>query len=137
MKRTIRILALLLAIVLLLCSSVSASSNAISQPRYTYIASLTAKLSINTSTGMAHCYGKVQAGSLRPVKILLNLQRKVGNNWETVKSWLATANTTAIMSEYYCLTNGYEYRVQVVGFIYDSNNALLETANAYNNQTYP
>lgn len=138
MKRTMRILALLVAIVLLTSSTVYASGDTTVQPRYTYIASMAAKLSINTYTGVAHCYGKVLASSLRPAKVLVNLQRKIGNNWETIKSWMVTANTAAIVSEYYCLASGYEYRVEVVGFVYDSNNnALLETARAYQIQMYP
>ena len=137
MKHTLRVLALLVAIALLICSTVYASEDTILQPRYSYISSLTAKLSINTTTGVTYCYGKVQASSFLPVKILFSLQKKIGNSWYTVKSWMETANTSATVSQYYCVNSGYEYRVEVVGFIYDSNNALLETGTAYNEQSYP
>ena len=100
-------------------------------PRYNYTRSIYADIEIDTMWGVATCTGKVIADGVVPVKLLLHLQVYRNGGWETVKTWESTGNYSAHLSKVYAIYKGYEYRTYCVGYVYNSNNAIVEIVDVY------
>ena len=106
-------------------------------PRWRYIQNLYINaLTIDPDTGIAECSASVDAGQYLPVKAVCELQRYVGGLWATVKSWEATDNLTVSVYGCYAVYSGYRYRIQLTGYVYSSDNVLLETATATTPEQY-
>lgn len=129
----------LLACSLLVCCTVSASATVLDNvdPRYTNILDIQAILSINESTGIASCSGMVTARNVTPVKVNVYLQIQENGGWTTLKTWSSTGTTIATVAKGYAVFSGYTYRVNVVGFVYDANGNIIESASVSHSVYYP
>lgn len=136
MKRIVPIL-IVLTLLIALALPVSAESYPSVQPRYTYINSVYAELSINTTTGITTCTGGVTAKSVRPVEVVVYLQQDMGTYWKTIESWSGTGTMDIEITNRYAVASGETYRVYTAGYAYDSNNNLLESASATHEVYYP
>ena len=96
-------------------------------PRYTYIDSIWACISIDTAWGIATCEGEVVAKDVYPVEVVVYLQVYKDGKWETVKSWSAEDTYSVYLSKAYAVMSGYTYRAYVEGRVYSSSGALLES----------
>ena len=134
-----RITAFLFSAVLIISLALPASAavKETVQPRYTYINSVYASLSINEATGVTTCTGRVTAKNTYPVEVDVYLQQDMGSYWKTVKSWSATGNWSTSLTGNHAVYDGYTYRVYVVGYVYDSNGNLLESASGTHTVAYP
>lgn len=100
-------------------------------PCYTYIDMIQAGLSINSGTAKAS--GSVfPAGNLK-TSITVRLQRESSDGtWITISTWIGSNNNGASEAggtkE---LKTGYNYRVYVVGKVYNSNGVAVETIKKY------
>ncbi len=136
-----RIITVLLAIAMLSALAVPAfatvpESSAIS-PRYVYIKSNNVNLTINQNTGVATCTSYCYATSGYTVKIECKLQRYTGSSWITLKTWTASADRYASISETCTIPSGYTYRVYTTFRIYNSAGTLLETGANSKSVTFP
>ena len=136
MKRIISIL-LICTLFIALAVPVAAESYPSVQPRYTYVSSVRATLSINRTTGIATCTGGVIAKSVKPVKVVVYLQKDMGTYWETITSWSGTGTMSTEITNRYAVASGNTYRVYTAGYVYDSNNNLLESATAIHEVDFP
>lgn len=136
MKRIISIL-LICTLFIALAIPVSAESYPSVQPRYTYVSSVRATLSINRTTGIATCTGGVIAKSVYPVEVVVYLQKDMGTYWETITSWSGTDTISIEITNRYAVASGNTYRVYTAGYVYDSNNNLLESATAIHEVNFP
>lgn len=134
-----RIITFSLAIILLisLAIPVSAATKDTIQPRYTYINSVYAALSIDQSTGITTCTGSVTAKKNYPVEVVVRLQQDMGSYWYTLESWSTTGTISASLTENYAVYKGYEYRVYVTGYVYDSDGNIIESASGTHTVNYP
>lgn len=134
-----RITAFLLTVILLfsLALPASAAVKETVQPRYTYINSVYASLSINESTGVTTCTGSVSAKNTYPVKVAVYLQQDMGTYWKTVKSWSASGTWSVSLTENHAVYDGYTYRVTVTGYVYDSDGNIMESATGTHTVDYP
>ena len=136
MKRIISILAVC-TLVVALAVPVAAESYSSIQPRYTYVSSVRATLSIDTSSGIATCTGGVVAKDVQPVEVVVSLQKDMGTYWKTIKSWSGTGTMSTEITNRYAVASDNTYRVYVAGYVYDSDNNLLESATATHEVDYP
>lgn len=136
MKRITSIL-VICTLLIALAIPVSAESYPSVQPRYTYVSSVRASLSINTTTGIATCTGGVVAKNLQPVEVVVSLQKDMGTYWKTLTSWSGTGTMDIQITNNYAVASDNLYRVYVAGYVYDSNNNLLESATATHEVNYP
>ena len=69
------------------------------------------------------------SGSENQARIIVRLQRKTGNTWQTIAIWLGTGtNGQTVQAGGSCaVTAGYDYRVVSQGKILSPAGALLET----------
>lgn len=96
--------------------------------RYSHTDLITAELSI--IDGSARCGGILKpSGSENQARIIVRLQRKTGNTWQTIAIWLGTGtNGQTVQAGGSCaVTAGYDYRVVSHGKILSPAGALLET----------
>ena len=126
MRKVISLL-LVCTILLGLAAPVSASVNNEIQPRYTYIHLLTNNFSINSSTKVAYCYGRISVLQPMSLKVVATLQVKENGVWRNINSRTATGTLDAIASYNPPVESGYQYKLIVTGYVYDSNGNLLET----------
>lgn len=96
------------------------------EPLYNEINSLYANLDIS-SLGVATCTGRITAKQLDSVKVIVRLQQDTGTSWKTLKSWSSSGTATAYASGSYAVYKGYTYRVSVSGYVYDTDDTILET----------
>lgn len=106
-------------------------------PQYTYIRTFARDLQINTATGVADCYGKITATANNPVKVVCKLEVYWGGEWTTIKTWTATGNAFAVVSETYNAVAGFNYRIHVTGYVYDSSGNRLEVTDGITEFYYP
>lgn len=125
MRKVISML-LVCTILLGLATPVSASVNNEIQPRYTYIHLLTNNFSINTSTKVASCTGSIIVLQSMSVKVVATLQIQENGVWRNINSRTATGTRQASASYNPTVKSGYQYRLVVTGYVYDSNGNLLE-----------
>ncbi|MDO4976780.1 MAG: hypothetical protein Q4E53_05900 [Eubacteriales bacterium] len=96
--------------------------------RYSHTDLITAKLSI--INGSARCGGILKpSGSENQARIIVRLQRKTGNTWQTIAIWLGTGTNgqTVQAGGLRTVTAGYDYRVVSQGKILSPTGVLLET----------
>lgn len=134
-----RIISFLVVCTLLtaLAIPVAAESFSSVQPRYTYVSSVRATLSINTTTGITTCTGGIVAKNVQPVKVVVSLQKDMGTYWKTITSWSGTGTMSTEITNRYAVASGNTYRVYTAGYVYDSNNNLLESATAIHEVDFP
>lgn len=138
MKRIITgILAFILILGMILPVS-AAVANPITpvEPMYDYVNLVYARLEIGEDWGMTTCTGTITAKQLLPVKVIVRLQ-KLDGYWQTIKSWSATGTGSASHTGNYAVYSGYTYRVSVIGYVYDSNGNIIETATVAHVVDYP
>lgn len=127
-----RIISLLLVSIIFLglAAPVSATDNNGAQPRFTYINSLTNSFSINSSTKVASCTGTISVPLPMSVKVVATLQIQENGVWRNVNSRTATGTVQAVASYNPTVNSGYQYKLVVTGYVYDSNGNLLEKASS-------
>ena len=103
-------------------------------PKYTYIAKLSAALSINKNTGVASCGGSCSAPGGASIKLTCRLQRYNGSSWTTVNTWSTTATQATAINKYSAVASGYTYRVRITCSVYNSSGTLVESGTCYSNQ---
>lgn len=125
-----RIISILLVCVFIASCAIPVSAAELNnvQPRYTYVFDVQAILSINESTGIASCSGSISARNSYPVKVTVQLQREDTTGWTAVKTWSNTGTLATSVAKAWAVFSGYNYRVYVIGFVYDSNGNIIESA---------
>lgn len=129
-----KVTALLIAILILILTAIPASASVM--PRYSYTDYVYSRIEIDTTWGIATCVGEVMADDEVPVKLVVYLQVYKDGGWQTVKSWQTEDNMNAYLNKSYAIYRGYEYRCYVVGYIYNSNNVLVEIVDSEHSLTY-
>ena len=134
-----RIISFLLVFALIMSYTVSVSAAVMDgvQPRYTYVLDVQAIPSINESTGIASCSGSITTRNTYPVKVDVHLQMQENTGWTTLKTWSSTGTLAATVAKAWAVYSGHNYRVLVVGFVYDSNGNIIESASVYHTVYYP
>lgn len=127
MKRFISLFLAMMLFLSVACTGYAAEMPEV-QPRYKYIASLSASMLINSSTGISTCSSFVKTDPGYDVNLVCKLQKYNGTTWENVKIWQASGNAYANISELWAVYSYYDYRVYVSAFVYDKNGTCVETA---------
>lgn len=124
-----RVIYLIIAIILLQCFSFSASAAMKDElePQFETINTVHASLTIDETLGVATCYGRITAKNLYPVEVEVYLQVYRNNRWDTLKTWTGTGTMNCSISNQYAIARGYTYRVYVIGYVYNSNGAIVES----------
>lgn len=135
MNRMKKITAIIVALLLIILLPAEAHASTIA-PRYTHIKGITARLEIDTTWGMASCSGELLAQDGMPVKLIVKLQKFINGQWGTIKTWSVEDLWGAYVNGVYAIDRGYDYRVYVVGYVYDSAGNILEIASMSNQQHY-
>ena len=130
MRVTKNIISIMLAI-LIFSNSVYAATNRAVQPRYAYINSVMAGLSIDEIFGIATCVATVTVRDSDSAMLYCLLQRYEDGGWVTIKSWAHTDTITAYVDKQYAVYRGYTYRLKVTGYALDSAGNILETVTQY------
>lgn len=140
--RTTKNLISIVLVILILCNSVCAADNSAEQhgymsvnstiqPRYTYVTSVGAGLSMDQFWGIATCMAIISVRDADTVMVHCLLQRFEDGGWTTIKAWTHTDRYTAYVDEQYAVYRGYTYRVRVTGYALDSAGNVLETVTKY------
>ncbi len=134
-----KILSIMLILVLLVSIPVSGQAAELTmiQPRYTYIRYFDRDLTIDPSTGIADCYAKITANTNYPVEVVCQLEVYWGGEWMALRTWTDTGNGTAVISETYNAAHGFNYRIDVTAYVYDSNGNRLEVTGGITECYYP
>lgn len=127
-------IAMIAAIVIIVSLAIPASANV--TPRYSHTDYVYARLDIDTNWGIATCVGELMADNVVPVKVIVYLQVYKYGSWQTVKSWEAEDMMNVYLSKSYAIYRGYQYRTYVEGYVYDSNNVLVEIVDIADTQWY-
>lgn len=100
-------------------------------PCYDYVSSVHA--SLNIDSGTASAVGKVYVGKKMQTSITVRLQRENSNGkWVTIVTWTGGDESgLCIAGGTRALISGYNYRVYVIGRVYDDEGTLIETAYRY------
>ena len=129
-------LCVLLVVSLLFTCALPVSASEQVEPRYSHIQTFSFSFSINQSTGLATCTGMVDVRTFDTVKVVLHLQQYKNSSWKTIKSWEATGTMVAAVSKQYYVYEGYAYRIYCYGYVYDSNNVIVEQDSGTVYRTY-
>lgn len=132
MKKVISI-----TLVFLLALSMVCPVHATVTPRYTYVDSIWACLSIDTTTGVATCEGEIAAKAGYPVKVVVYLQVYRDGRWATLKTWSAEGTYSAYAVGSYEVESGYTYRAYVAGYVNYVSGAPMETVDVAHTVDYP
>ena len=124
-----RITSLILTALLLFSMAIPASAAVKDEAQLLYdnINAVSADLSIS-SLGIATCFGSVTAKDLYTVLVEVRLQMKEDGAWHTVKTFSSTGTMDAACTGYYAVYSGYQYRVYVTGYVYNSSGTIIESA---------
>lgn len=131
-----RLIALLVSILLMVCIAllpVSAAMSDIVQPQATYIRSADASIDVGMlSTTVT---GQVSGTSVvTSVKIKLELQKKSGNTYSTIKTWEETFNARSATKTESKLTSPLStYRLKATFTVYTSTSSETKVMYAYDN----
>jgi hypothetical protein len=106
-------------------------------PRYSYIQTCAASISIDESTGVSSCRAYCFAASGYTVEVECKLQRSIGTSWSTVKTWTKTGNGYANINQDWAVSSGYTYRVYATYRIRNASGTLLESETASRTYVYP
>lgn len=86
------------------------SSGEVVQPRYVNTINISANLVITGNT--AHCYADATAKKSCHISIVMRLQRKDGSSWNTICSWVGSADSvTKSLDQTFSLSTHGTYRV--------------------------
>lgn len=135
MKKGMSVILVLLLTFLMACPVHAANTPQIT-PRYTYVDSVWACISIDTTWGIATCEGEIIAKDGYPVKVVVYLQAYKNGTWETIQMWSAQDTYSAYLCKSYAVVSGYTYRAYVVGYIYNPNGAVIEMASVAHSKDY-
>ncbi len=104
--------------------------------RYDYIRSISAQLSI--TGGTAQAFGDITPEGSRHTSIIVRLQKETSPGmWTTVAYWTGSnASGSSEAGGTRTISSGYNYRVYVVGKVYDSSGSVIETGTAYSPVQY-
>lgn len=128
-RKMIRIVIFMLAIVLL-SNSVFAVSEYNVQPRFIYLITNRATITIDTSTSTASCSASSGTRQSTTVRIVGYLQRCIGGTWYNIKNWSSVGTYSAGIEKTADIDSGYTYRFIAYTYVYDSSGNLIETATA-------
>ena len=111
---------------------------------YTYIATINVYFDISNS-GLTDDYCQVYIpDNSCTCHLYMYLQRWNSSSeiWETIKSWYAEGSDTITLEKEWYVASGYAYRLKNTIYVYDSNDLLGESTNAYSDiipfgTTYP
>lgn len=131
-----KVLCVLLVGMLLFTGILPVSASEQVEPRYSHIQTFTFSFDINQNTGLATCTGMVDIRTFDTVKIVLHLQQYKNGSWQTIKSWQATGSMCAGLNQKYFVADGYAYRLYCYGYVYNSNNVLVEQDSGTIYRTY-
>lgn len=122
-------LVMCLALLLSITGTVHAEEEVM--PCYAYICSINVKFSI--SGGIVTAVGEIKPQDGQHTSVTVRLQREnSAGTWTTIETW--TGSNAAGKSEAggtRALISGYNYRVYVIGRVYDDEGTLIETAYKY------
>lgn len=135
MNRMKKVVAIMVALLLIILQPLTVYASAI-MPRYVYIDNITARFEIDTTWGIASCEGSVAAKDDLPVEVIVKLQKRVNGQWETLKTWSVEDSWGAYASGHYAIDRGYDYRIYVVGYVYDSAGNVIDGATLAKEQYY-
>lgn len=136
-----RTLIILLAVIVVFTSSVTVSATSLNStdilPRFTHISSVSAGLTIDSSTGLASCegIGCAKANS-SIVDVTVQLQQYKNNAWVTLKTWSGTDSVMTVVDGQYYVYKGYRYRTKVSVVVYDADGNYLESTIGTQEKTY-
>lgn len=140
MKKT---LCVLLSVIALACSAIPAYAAEIPdpvemqsevQPMFVATASVQARLSIGSDGKSSISVGDVVASNVAyKTALTVELQRKSGSAWTTIKSWDMTGANSCTVSKAYYVNYG-TYRVCVRSKVYNASGALLEALTQYSQE---
>lgn len=83
------------------------------------------------SSGVLEVYGGTEVPHGYESYVKVELQRKDGTSWTTIKTWTDQGGSYAMVSSYYAVMSGYQYRLKLTHKAYDSNGNLIETITKY------
>lgn len=125
MRKFYKFLSIMVVLSLLLSYFPYVSAASAISPRYIVIQSFTLDFNINAA-GDAECKGSVEVRDTSLVKLSLELQRYQNGGWTTVKTWNKTGTGIASLYTTKNVSKGYTYRLVVTGYVYSSNNIVIE-----------
>ena len=97
-------------------------------PRYTYIIETYNDLIL--SSNKANCYAYTKTPPKYRAKVKVELQQK-GTSWTTLKTWIITDSSKAIVDENYTLTKGCSYRLKTTHYALNTNGSVAEYITQY------
>ena len=107
-----------------------AADNSTLQPYYEGITQVSTSIDISsTSLGadLAKCLGLVLLYKGYSADVTLSLQRSSDeSNWDIIKSWSASGEEEVEIYKEYFVLSGYYYRLNIIVYVYDSNDELVE-----------
>lgn len=134
-RKLIRIVVFMLAVVLL-SNYVFAVSEYNVQPRFIYLITNRATITIDMSNGIASCSASSGTRQSATVRIVGYLQKCIGGTWYNIKNWSDVGTYSAAIEKTFAIDSGYTYRYIVYTYVYDSSGNLLETATASDSADY-
>ena len=133
-----RVISLFVSMIMLFsCALVTSATEYAIQPRFTHIYSVSAGLTIDSSTGLATCegFGSSKAND-NTVSITVQLQQYKNGVWTTLKSWSGSDTVSVSVTGLYYVYKGYKYRTNVAVIVYDANGNYLESTIGTQEKTY-
>ena len=115
-------------------SRTEAGSGSIVSPRFIAINAFATELSIS-SGGLATCEGTVTVSSGHTCDATLEMQRKEGSTWRTIKTWTSSGRANSFNKSYYVVSD-YSYRLKLTADVYNSNGTLVESSYIYSTVEY-
>ncbi len=82
-------------------------------------------------TNTLQVYGGTEVPDGYEAYVKVELQQKNGTSWTTIKTWTDRYEAYAMVSNYYAVMSGYQYRLKLTHKAYDSNGNLIETITKY------
>lgn len=128
-----RIFSLVMAVLMLFLFNFSTYAETSVQPRYSYTASISAGLTINSQ--QARCSADIQgySGTTTRIKVKIILQKKGLLSWSSVTSWSSDVYDDYYYNSYhYGPLSGGTYRVKVEATVYAG--SASETITSYSSQ---
>lgn len=125
-----RRLVVVLMVMMLLGTYVSAIAEETATPYYTYTSIL--RVSFEIGSGRATAGGSICPKNNQATKVVVKLQQNIDGTWRTIGEWssqCSSGTSEVIGSEE--IDHGYDYRVYVYGTVHDSNGNVIETATKY------
>lgn len=136
MKKAFKTVVGLILILALLGTSVFAGTASDNDthimPRFNNIANITTCLDI-TINGKAICATSVSLYSSAncTCTIEMTLQQDDGSGWDDLRTWTISGGNNTDIEKYRYVDSGYDYRVESVTFVYNSDGDLVETATTH------